>query len=82
MVANIGLQMNAHMRDYLYLLFLALSALTCSLGGWVSARFYKLFNGSRWKRHSAVTILAVPAFACTMLASNTLIEMIERANFG
>jgi predicted membrane-bound spermidine synthase len=59
-VSNIGMQISAHMRENIYLLFLALSALTGSIGGWASARLYKFFNGSNWYIHYFTTVLLVP----------------------
>ena len=76
------MQIGVHMREYLYLLFLALSALTGSIGGFTSARLYKFFNKTQWKRHATLTILFVPFFIFGALADMTVAEMIEKNRFG
>ena len=70
------------MREYLYLLFLAISALTGSIGGFMSARLYRSFNRSAWKIHTTLTVLLVPVFAITILAAMTYAESIEITRFG
>ena len=81
-VSNIGMQIGAHMRENIYLLFLALSALTGSIGGWASARLYKFFNGTYWKLHTVTTILAVPMLALFVLSIMTSLESLETNRFG
>ena len=81
-VANFGVSLDVYLREYLYLFFLALSALTGSIGGFMSGRLYKFFNGTKWKRHSALTIMAVPVFAISLLASMTIAEGMELNRFG
>ena len=82
LVATIGVNLNVHSREYLYLLFLALSVLTGSIGGFMSGRLYKFFNGTHWRRHTFVTVTAVPLFAAVMLAATSIAELIERERFG
>ncbi len=74
--------MGAHMREYLYLLFLALSALTGSIGGFMSSRLYKFFNGTAWGCHTVLTILFVPAFANILVGMMTITESFEFNRFG
>ena len=81
-VANLGMHIDVHMREYLYLLFLTLSAMTGSIGGFLSGRLYKFFNGQRWKRHATLTVVAVPAFVLSILAAMTLAEKMEINRFG
>ena len=82
LIANIGMQIGVHMREYLYLLFLALSALTGSIGGFMSSRLYIFFNRTGWKRHAALTTLLVPMVAITALAAMTITESNELTRFG
>lgn len=81
-MANLGIHLSVHTREYLYLLFLALSALTGSLGGWMSARLYKFYNGTKWRLHLTCTVTLVPAFALAGLSAMTLAERIELNRFG
>ena len=81
-VANLGVMLNVYQREYLYLLFLALSALTGVIGGFNSCSLYKLFNGTQWKRHAALTITAVPVFFISILAAITMTERMELNRFG
>ena len=81
-VASIGMQMGAHMREYLYLLFLALSALTGSIGGYMSSRLYKFFNGTAWFRHMLSTVFFIPTLANMMLGIMTIVERMELNRFG
>ena len=81
-VANVGMQMGVHMREYLYLMFLALSALTGSIGGFMSSRLYVFFNRTAWKRHTALTIFLVPTVAISALAAMTIAEAAELNRFG
>lgn len=82
LVANLGMQMTVHMREYLYLMFLALSALTGSIGGFMSSRLYVFFNRTGWKRHAALTTLLVPGIAILALAVLTMAEQAELTRFG
>jgi len=81
-VANFGVMLNVYQREYLYLLFLALSALTGVIGGFTSCSIYKLFNGTQWKRNAALTITAVPVFFISILAAITITERMELNRFG
>ena len=81
-VASIGMQMGAHMREYLYLLFLALSALTGSIGGYMSSRLYKFFNGTAWFCHMVFTVFFVPILANAMFGIMTIVERMELNRFG
>ena len=82
LITNIGLQTGAHEREYLYLIFLALSALTGSIGGFMSARMYVLFNGARWRLHSFITVFAVPIEVMMCLAAMSYAESLELTRFG
>ena len=70
------------MREYLYLLFLALSALTGSIGGFMSSRLYTFFNRTGWKRHAVLTTFLVPVVVIAAFAAMTIAESNELTRFG
>ena len=45
---NMALPLNEQMRDNIYMLVYVLSGLYGAIAGFVSARLYKLFNGTMW----------------------------------
>ena len=48
-ISSFGMQLGAHMREFLFILFMILITVTGSLRSYIAARLYKLFNGTRWR---------------------------------
>ena len=57
---TIGNLMNVNTRQYLYVGFFFLTALFGNIAGYVSARFYKFFNGSNWFCNFFTTATLLP----------------------
>ena len=69
-VASFGMQLGAHMREYLLLLGVLLTAVTGSLRGYFAARLFKLLKGKHWK------VLAIKLCLITLLGMLLLMIVI------
>jgi transmembrane 9 superfamily member 2/4 len=65
-------------RTQIYYMAFGLIVLTGLLAGYLSARFYKLFNGTSWVRCAVATALFVPTVFAAYFISIDLIDWWER----
>ena len=79
---SVGNLLDAQLRDYVYMYFFILSAVTGIIAGYVSSRLYKFFNGTNWLVSFYLTAAVVPLAVTAGLVMIDILEWMEKANLN